>query len=80
MQLLYGQSAFHFYTLEVAKLLAQSQQLKNKIETSLYNVRRLSEQTTIQIAEMRVIAKEREDARVFYDHYRTKTVKLEKEA
>lgn len=29
---------------------------------------------------MRVIAKEREDARVFYDHYRDKTAKLEKQA
>jgi predicted nuclease of restriction endonuclease-like (RecB) superfamily len=45
LTLLYGQSAFHFYTLEVAKLLASSQNLKLKIESSLYNANRLAEQT-----------------------------------
>jgi hypothetical protein len=43
LTLLYGQSAFHFYTLEVAKLLASSQNLKMKIESSLYNANRLAE-------------------------------------
>ena len=44
MQLLYGGSAFKFYTLEVAKLLASSQQLRMKIESASANLKRISDQ------------------------------------
>lgn len=40
MTLLYGGSAFRFYTLEVAKLLAQSTQLRYKIDALLANLKR----------------------------------------
>lgn len=78
MTLLYGGSAFRFYTLEVAKLLAQSTQLRYKIDALLANLKRQSEQTLAQITEMKPIAASREDARVFFDHYRGKVNKLEK--
>ena len=77
MQLLYGGSAFKFYTLEVAKLLANSQQLRLKLDSSSTNLKRLCEQAQAQIGEMRPIAKAREDARIMYDHYRHKVNNLE---
>ena len=78
LQLLYGESAFKIYTNEVAKTLAQSGQLKFKIESLQSNVKRLSEQASTQIKELKVAASSRQNSRVFYDHYRGKVSKLEK--
>ena len=78
LQLLYGDSAFRYYIIEVSKAIAQSQQLRFKIEALQSNLKRLSTQTDAQIKEMRTTATVREDARVFYDHYRGKVAKLEK--
>jgi hypothetical protein len=46
LSLLYGESAFKMYTNDVAKALAQSSQLRFKIESLQANVKRLTEQTT----------------------------------
>jgi hypothetical protein len=41
LKLLYGESAFKFYIIEVSKALSESRSLKQKIESILYNINRI---------------------------------------
>jgi predicted nucleic acid-binding Zn-ribbon protein len=75
---LYGESAFRLYITEVGRWLAQTSVLRHKIESLQTTVRRMTEQTTQQVAQMKVLASERHTSRVFYDHYRGKVAKLER--
>lgn len=78
LAILYGESAFRVYAVEVGRTLAQSMQLRNKVEVLSTNVKRQCEQTLEKVAELKTAASERESARVFFDHYRSKIAKLEK--
>ena len=59
-------------------VIAENDKLKCRIENLCSTVKRYSELTLKQIAEMKSVETTREDARVFYDHYRIKMHKLEK--
>ena len=59
-------------------ILHEGGQAKNKVELMQKNAKRQIDVLVKVVQHMKVLEKEREDARVLFDHYRSKMAKLEK--
>lgn len=76
--LLYDQSALQFYIHSVNAVLQEGEHARNKVEMMQKNAKRLVDLLAKLVEQMKALEKEREEARVLFDHYRNKMAKLEK--
>lgn len=78
LKAIYAGTPYAHLMYDVDNVLKASNKIRNKNEAILTNLKRVVELVTKSIADLKNIVKEREDARVFFDHYRVKIQNLGK--